>query len=1320
MRVTGTSMVLRALLRQRRKLLLAGISIALGVGYLAGTLGLLDRIGAGLDQLASATADDADVVLEGEVAYESSIESVRRLIPAELASTVEGVEGVASVSHRLEDVALIIGPDGEPVAAPGLSEQPLGINWPEDPQVANLEILDGSAPGSDDEVVIDARSAQEVGAGVGDDVRIAGKGRVGDYRVSGIVETDGAGRSDGSSLVALTTDEARRVFDRPTDDNRIAIRVAQGGEVDSVMAQLRSLVPPTVEVVDGRTAALHAQESLTRSFTLVRVLVTSFGVLALFVGMVTVANSLTLLHSQRRRMFAGFRLVGARRSQLRRAALAEAVVLALVSCVVGIPLGVLIALFIEWALGSLGTAVPTAGPVLGPSAAGLATLVGVLATVAAAWRPVRSACSVPPIEAVAEVPPPQRKRHSLVGVSAARALVVAVAVAGAALIASAEPWLIVALSLGAAAVVFLAGFVGVALTAAVSSVMRILPFRPAPLRLVAARDSRRNPRRTAATTAAVLLAVAVVSGLAVFLASFTASVDGAVDDLVTADLVVDSETFTRGGLPADLTEQLAYVDGVEAVSAWQLGRGSVDGVAVRMTGLDGDAATEVVDPGFVGDPPRGITETSGWISASLAERTGLGVGDRLGLTFYSGGFEDLEVSAVYRGGAGLLGDVVIDGDVLTRQIPATPDLFALVRTDGRSSTADAVREVSASYGVPAVSTPEQFVGERGELLRGFERVVLWMLMFTLLQALVGVVNTLVLSVGERRREFGLLRVAGASRRDVSKMVLFEGVSFSSVGTLLGVAVGTGAAAAAVVLLRTLGLGVFTVPVITLGAIAAASVVVGVLAAWLPARMAASVPPLDAVLELGTEHAPVRAAVAERAPVPQRAVAPVRRAPATAAPVAPPPFDPMRIGAPLPAALAASHPAAHVPGVHGPSPVPPEHIGQVLSVAVLDGSSVVTLRGDSPEARALVALYAMADAPSGVVAASGAIAAAGDLAVFAELSFEPAGGLEEQPLAEATSTSAPAPTDERTPTLESAIGALLGDQLFGTGDHGAAGDPDISKPAAVGGVDPVADGPSGPVEPSTPTGDLWEQPPPEAPRERRRGLRRSRRTDPTDRRPRRRSRRQPLAGPAEGWVAGTSSPAGGQAGPSQEVPTSGFVGGPTGAPSVSERTVPGAHEQPVGLGRAVERLDETTRQRWAAVLHSMNAALASGELVGPLVCGKVRAEAAAVTRTDRRLLVVAQRSDRMAVESLHPVLTGVVLRPGPAGTLVVVLFDRGRQLEITDVRDVREAEALVLRDALPPDTAEPSNGDQSVSPALADRMAAPAPQRPEAEGFVRRV
>ena len=595
--------MLRALLRQRRRLLLAGVAIALGVGYLAGALGLLDRIGAGLDELATVSADDADLVIEGEVAYESSLEQVRRLVPSALLEATVGIPGVESASHRLEDTALLFAEDGEPVVAPSLSEQPLGVNWPEDDSISALEFTEGGPPREPTEVAIDERSAGVAGVGVGDEVTVAGKGKVGGYEVSGLVDSSATGSGEGSSLLVLTTSEARLVFDRPVDDNRIALTLTPGADIDEVAQRISAVSPPGVIVVDNDTAARHAQESLTRSFSLVRALVVGFGVLALAVGMLTVANSLGLLHAQRRRLFASFRLVGASVGQLRRAAFTEAGLLALVSSLVGIPVGLFIAFGIERALGALGTAVPTAGPVLTPRAALVAIGVGLVATIVAAWRPVTSACRVPPVEAVSEADPPPAKGWAGLAVVVGRSVVLAALAMAVALLAGMSITGVALAAVITAAFVLLLGASPWLLAQTVSGVMRLVPFRPRPLRRVAARDVARNPRRTASTTAAVLLAAAVVSSLAVFLESFTTSIDGAVDDLIVADTVVDSETFTRGGLPGDLVEQLGFVQGVDHVSGWQLGRGSIGDSGIRMTGLDGESALDVVSPQWWGTAP---------------------------------------------------------------------------------------------------------------------------------------------------------------------------------------------------------------------------------------------------------------------------------------------------------------------------------------------------------------------------------------------------------------------------------------------------------------------------------------------------------------------------------------------------------------------------------------------------------------------------------------------------------------------------------------------------------------------------------------------
>ncbi|MEZ5268159.1 MAG: FtsX-like permease family protein [Microthrixaceae bacterium] len=640
----------------------------------------------------------------------------------------------------------------------------------------------------------------------------------------------------------------------------------------------------------------------------------------------------------------------------------------------------------------------------------------------------------------------------------------------------------------------------------------------------------------------------------------------------------------------------------------------------------------------------------------------------------------------------MLGDVVTDRAVLTLQVPATTDLAALVKTDGTEATAARVSGRNLIYGVTAVTTPQEFVGDRGEVLRGFERVVLWMLLFTLLQALVGVVNTLVLSVGERRREFGLLRVAGASRRAVLRMVLLEGVSFSSVGTLLGIAAGTGAAALAVWALASLGLGVFSMPVATVVAIALVALVAGVAASWIPARMASAVPPLEALADTGSElgrRVGALSAAPERVTAPAVAVPePIAGGPATA-------------GVPGTAGVPATAVAAPEPVVVGAQVPPPFDPGKAAGAG---GSGCRRAhRGGSHPVGGGARRFVGHHAGRGLRRSGGP-----PRALRTGRRRPPGvapvrhGGRRFSHHRCSRCRGEQRPTGFGTGSAATAIGMLLSEALFG---EPVPSEPVPSEPTArTGTAQPVVTPPPFHGVPGQPVGgaseatpvppepwsdtdrggheqdgsELEGSAPAERGREQRRGLRRSRRRDPADRRPPRRVRRGSLPAAAEGWVA-----------PSPEHDAESQQPAPDTAAPDTPATSATAAAQPSGstavpgpdMASVVARLDAHTQQRWAAVLHSMNAALASGEQVDSLVCGRVHAAPAAVSRTDRRLLVVAERPGRMAVESLHPVATGVVVRPGPAGTVVVVLIDRGRPLEVTDVTDTAAAEALVLRDAL---------------------------------------
>jgi hypothetical protein len=357
---------------------------------------------------------------------------------------------------------------------------------------------------------------------------------------------------------------------------------------------------------------------------------------------------------------------------------------------------------------------------------------------------------------------------------------------------------------------------------------------------------------------------------------------------------------------------------------------------MRLTGVDGADLDDVLDPAWVDGSSTTLTPDGIALDQATAEALNVGLGDSIAMTFTSNGVEQLTVQGIYRQGSLLLGGAMVDRETLVRQVPASADIAALValKEDTPASIA-AVEELAASYGVESVLRPSEFVDSRSQLLNGFQRVIQWMLLFTLLQALVGVVNTLLLSVGERRREFGLLRVTGASRRQLLRLVLIEGLAFAVVGTVLGLLVGIGGAVAAVRALAQYGISTVDLPAGVLVVTALAAMILGVAAAVVPARWAAAVPPLEAVADAGGDVAARRRRRDARrqdrrrdtasVPAPTSGATPPPYRPAASAPAPPPPLQPPALSPappPTPAALPALGPAQPAQPAQPVRPTPP--------------------------------------------------------------------------------------------------------------------------------------------------------------------------------------------------------------------------------------------------------------------------------------------------------------------------------------------------------------------------------------------------------------
>jgi len=1284
----GFRSITASLLRQRRRVLLSMVAVALGVGYLAGSLSLLHRVGVGLDQAAGIGHEPADLVLEGTVTYSSPLEEVRRLIPDSLRQQIDTVPGVRATVPRLEDVAVIVAPDGRLAVPLGLMERPVGANWPEVPALNPYQLVQGGhAPTSSDEVVIDATTAQRAGISVGDKVLVNSNATTRGFTVSGLVEPAQGALPAGTSLALFSTPVARDLFDRASDNNAIAVQAEPGTDVTELRRRIEAMLPAGVEASSPATYAEHRRSSLTKSFTLIRALLLGFAALALAMGTFTVANSNTLLFARRRRNLAALRLVGASPGQLLGAAVTEATVVAIVASIVGLPLGLLFARLIEMALGSLGTAVPLAGSAITLPIAAAAVGIGVLTTVLATIGPARSAARTPAIVAVTETEPAQRSR-GWVGPLLTTAVTVTLGVAagagvgGATALGTARG---AALGAGAGLV---AGGIWVAvprlLASVVAAVSRVALGPSRGLRSLVGSGGRAARARLAGTAWALFAATFVLAAISTISSSFIASVSGQVDEVLTADLVVDSGTFTRGGLPATLVAELREVPGVAAVSGLRIGQAVVANTSTRLTALDGETMFDLLDLRATKGSAERLEQSDVALSDRFARDHQLTLGSTAYADFNSGGILPLRVAAIYEAPTTLIGDVIVDTDLLQRVTPSSVDYAALVgldRSDRAAATAG-VRRVASAAGFDRVLTPTQLVSQRSELLRGFENVIEWMLLFSVLLAVLGVANTLLLGVNERRRELGLLRAVGASRQQVVRLVTTEAVVLTLIGSAAGVATGVVTAFAAVRALTGLGLGTFALPVVLLVVIIAVALTLGLLGAAVPAWRAAGAGIAEAVADPDGDL--------RRAPRSRRRIAPSS-----------PTLEPDRASPPEPGPV-------QQPSAEPTSAQPPiEHMANRCYNCGNDpGESETCSTCGAPQLAAPMDMFATA--PAAPAAATSPVATAAPGANGARLDDEP---LREPVTVPPTDSAMAAPTGGRyervgadlwaTQPAESEPESAPPSPAPGVSDSSRYRDivdaavVEDDEPAATrtGWATPPHSAPS--TTPSDPLEDMWaaapsppppppprrqpaEDPPPPPPQFQTPQAEAPRAEPDPDTVPRGAAGNSPLFGqyarleddapdleePPPAYVPYTPPPTPPAPPPEWDRP-SGDPGGGFGPPTGSGAVVASGSDEH-GLAPAIGRLLPASQQRGAVALTVLGALLTDNEMVAVVVVGTSLGLPTAVALTTTRLIVVSERRWKPAVEQF-------VLRPG--------LQIHGRHIDDTAALTIQDGARLVTVDQI---------------------------------------
>jgi len=553
--------------------------------------------------------------------------------------------------------------------------------------------------------------------------------------------------------------------------------------------------------------------------------------------------------AQRSRELALLRAMGASRGQVNRSVLTEALAVGLIGSTIGLGVGYVLALGLRALFGLFGLDLSGAEFSIQLRTLLVSYAVGVIVTMIAAYLPARRAARIPPVAAMRDdvaLPEASLRRRVLVG-SAMIAVGVGLMVSG---FAAEDSLGLTMIGLGMLLILIgvslLSPLLGRPLVMALGTAYRrVFGF----VGLLAAQNSMRNPRRTAATASALMLGLALVSLMSILGRSATASTDAAVEETLTSQFVLSN--VVGAPFSPTIAEQIRQVDGVETVAQFRQAYPELDGSMAFVGAADPAQLAEALQFPMAAGALAALRPGTVLVDQTTAQRESYELGDTLPMKF-QGGTVDLEVAGIFGNPGAIPANYLVTPDTLRKGglDPLDSMVFITGEDPGRTDEIrTAVTKIVEDLPTVTLKDPSQFAEEQREQINFFLNVIYALLGLAVIIAVLGIVNTLALSVIERTREIGLLRAVGLSRRQTRRMVRLESVIVAILGAVLGVVMGI---VFGVVLQRAIadqGIDVLSIPWVQLVVFVVLAAVVGVLAAVLPARRAAR---LDVLRAIGAE------------------------------------------------------------------------------------------------------------------------------------------------------------------------------------------------------------------------------------------------------------------------------------------------------------------------------------------------------------------------------------------------------------------------------------------------------------------------------------
>ncbi|MEO8693927.1 MAG: FtsX-like permease family protein [Acidimicrobiales bacterium] len=837
-------MTMTSLWARKRRLLGTSVAVAIGVAFLTGTLVLGDTLSANFRDLFNDVSANTDVVVRSSAVVEApgATDANRGLIDESIIDTVRKVDGVADAEGQVVGYGSLYGRDGEAIGGNGPPRQ--AGSWITSPALNPYKLVEGRAPELADEVVINRGAAKSGGLHLGDATVVQTPEPV-DVTIVGIAtfgDTDGLGQTTWTAFTLRSAQDA--VMNQPGKVSSILVTAADGVSSAELRDRIAAVVPANTEAITGKALADERIDDIAKTFlNLLRTFLVVFALIALAVATLSINNTFAITIAQRTRELALLRAVGASRRQVRGAVTLEALAIGGVSGLVGLAGGLAIAGLLKGLFDAFGGALPAGGMDIQPRSLAVGLAAGLIVTLLAAQAPARRASGIAPVAALrdADIEPSRPSRRRYVSATVLLAAGLALTLSGA---SSGQGALI-----GAGSIVLVVGALAVA-PIVVGPVVRVFAIvlrrTPNGSGRLAEENARRHPRRTAATATALVIGVAVVSLFTVFAASMKSTIEDDIAGDFDADLAVNTAAFGGNQLSLRIVDELRSATGVGDVIGLGNSPALVDGKSTMVTAVDTNSVLSAIRLD-VRDGSLADVGTDGVaISESDAKDNHRSIGSTLTMAFSDGISQQVTVRAVYADSA-LAGSMLVPRamwvDHVTQPTYRTVFVNAADGTSASSLRA-AIEPIALRFGGD-VQDRAQYIAAATNGLDMLLGIVYVLLALAIVIALLGIGNTLSLAVHERRREIGLLRAVGQTRRQTRAVLRLESMIVSSFGTALGLVLG-GFLGWMLVIAVSTGDTSLAVPVVRLAIVAVLGALAGVLAARRPARRAARVAILDAI------------------------------------------------------------------------------------------------------------------------------------------------------------------------------------------------------------------------------------------------------------------------------------------------------------------------------------------------------------------------------------------------------------------------------------------------------------------------------------------